>query len=127
MVAQIKIDPKYKNMSSDMLTEILVKSGEDHADNEDRSEAIFSKSESSNCQEHDEEEHFVKMKKSLDYSAREYMEKLEFLDGYFDEDYIREMYLENNLRCASFTQSYNILHNHDFQEAGGALERADIL
>ena len=42
------------------------------------------------------------------------MEKLEFLDGYFDEDDIKNIHLPGNLRCTSFTQSYNIMHNNYF-------------
>ena len=56
-----------------------------------------------------------------------FLEKLEFLDSYFDEDGIHQEHLQENLRCATFLQSYNIFDNPLFQEADSAYDRAMLL
>jgi len=56
-----------------------------------------------------------------------YMEILEYLNQEYDENTVRKEILPNNLRCVSFTQSYNIRFNQDFYHLDEALTRARIL
>ena len=65
--------------------------------------------------------------KSINTSQKLFLEKLEFLDSWFDEDGIHQDHLKENLRCATFIQSYNILDNPEYQEADGAYDRAKLL
>jgi len=64
---------------------------------------------------------------SINTSQKLFLEKLEFLDSWFDEDGIHQAHLKDNLRCATFIQSYNILDNPEYQEADGAYDRATLL
>jgi hypothetical protein len=64
---------------------------------------------------------------SINTGQKLFLEKLEFLDSWFDEDGIHQEHLRDNLRCATFIQSYNILDNPEYQEADGAFDRATLL
>jgi len=49
--------------------------------------------------------------------VNEYIEKLDFLNDNFDEDELHLHMFPNNLRCASFSQTYNMMDNPQFNEA----------
>ena len=53
-----------------------------------------------------------------------YLKKLDYLDDNFDEDALHNTYFPNNLRCVSFSQSYNLLDAPQNQNADEALRRA---
>ena len=57
------------------------------------------------------------------------MLKIEFLRSNFDEKQLRQKddadnIFKNNLRCASQTQSYNVLDSQDYFDANFSLDRA---
>lgn len=55
------------------------------------------------------------------------MRKLDNLNDNFDEHDLRYHYFPGHLRCASFSQTYNIMDNPQFNQADFALERAELL
>ena len=53
-----------------------------------------------------------------------YLKKLDYLNENFDEQDLNQHYFPNNFRCASFSQSYSILNNPQYDQVDKALDRA---